>query len=100
MKINPDIPKHTKIGIRVTAIIIIILTVMILKNCSGSFFYGIRTDNEVQQQYYEKGLADGSQKAQGLDVSDKPQTDNPLLRKTYHKGFREGWDSQKRTVGK
>jgi hypothetical protein len=27
-------------------------------------------------------------------VGEKPQIDNPLLKKAYNRGFREGWDSQ------
>ncbi len=99
MKTNPDIPTHTKIGIRVTVILIIILSVMILKNCVGSFFYGTRTGNKIQQQYYDQGYNDGSNKAQGMKVNEEPKTNNPLLRKTYRKGFRDGWDSQKQTAG-
>ena len=51
MKEKPEIPLHTKWGIRVTAVIILLITAMIIKNCMGSFRYGISTEQEMQKQY-------------------------------------------------
>ena len=90
---KPEIPPHTKWGIRVTTVIIILLTAMIIKNCFGSFIYGVSTKQDQQKQYYEIGHQHGIQKAQGTDNFAEPVTDNPLLRKLYLKGFRDGWDS-------
>lgn len=90
---KPEIPPHTKWGIRGTAVIILLLTVMILKNCIGSFMYGISTEKELQNQFYETGYSHGIQKAQGMDKPAEPETENLLLRKLYRKGYRDGWDS-------
>jgi hypothetical protein len=90
---KPEIPLHTKWGIRVTAVIILLLTVMIIKNCMGSFMYGVSTEQELQNQYYELGYTHGMQKAQGMEKPIEPETENLLLRKLYRKGYRDGWDS-------
>jgi hypothetical protein len=90
---KPEIPPHTKWGIRGTAVIILLLTALIIKNCIGSFMYGISTEEGQQKQYYEIGYSHGIQKAQGMDKPAKPETENLLLRKLYHKGYRNGWDS-------
>jgi hypothetical protein len=90
---KPEIPQHTKWGIRGTAVIILLLTAMIIKNCMGSFMYGVSTEQELQKQYYEIGYSHGIQKAQGLEKPAEPETENLLLRKLYRKGYRDGWDS-------
>ena len=97
---KPEIPAHTKWGIRVTTVIILLLTAMIIKNCLGSFIYGVSTEQDQQKQYYEIGYSHGIQKAEGMNNFAEPETDNPLLRKLYRKGFRDGWDSgqQKKKV--
>jgi hypothetical protein len=96
MKEKPGMPLHTKWGIRVTAVIILLITAMIIKNCMGSFIYGVSTEQELQKQYYELGYSDGARKAQGLKESPAPATRNLLLRKLYRKGYRDGWDSVQR----
>ena len=93
MKKKPEIPSHTKWGIRVTTVIIILISVMIIKNCVGSVFYGVSTKKEMQVQYYKLGYSHGIQKARGLDVPLEPEIDNLLLKKNYRKGYRNGWDS-------
>ena len=90
---KPEIPLHTKWGIRVTTVIILLLTVMIFKNCIGSFMYGVSTEQKLQKQYYELGYVHGMQKAQGVEKPIEPESKNLLLRKLYRKGYRDGWDS-------
>ena len=90
---KPEIPLHTKWGIRVTAVIILLITVMLIKNCMGSFMYGVSTEQELQKEYYELGYSHGMLKAQGLEKPPEPETENLLLRKLYLKGYRDGWDS-------
>ena len=90
---KPKIPPHTKWGIRITVIIILLITLTVFKNCIGSFKYGISTEQEQQKIYYDLGYSHGRQKAQGLEQMQEPQTENLLLRKLYRKGFRDGWDS-------
>lgn len=90
---KPKIPPHTKWGIRITVIIILLITLTVFKNCIGSFRYGISTKQEQQKIYYELGYSHGREKAQGLEQISEPKTENLLLRKLYRKGFRDGWDS-------
>lgn len=90
---KPEIPPHTKWGIRGTTIIILIITAMIIKNCIGSFMYGVSTDQEQQKEYYDLGYSHGMQKAKKMEQAAEPVTENLLLRKLYSKGYRDGWDS-------
>jgi len=90
---KPEIPPHTKWGIRVTAVIILLITVMIIKNCVGSFMYGVSTEEKLQNEYYDMGYSHGLQKAKGMEKPVEPETDNLLLKKLYRKGYRDGWDS-------
>jgi hypothetical protein len=91
---KPEIPLYTKWGIRVSAVIILLILVMVVKNCVGSIRYGLFTEQDMQKQYYELGFGHGVKKAQGQgEELLPPETENLLLRKLYHKGFRDGWDS-------
>ena len=93
MKEKPEIPPHTKWGIRITAVIILLISIMIIKNCMGSFRYGVSTEAKLQKQFYELGYSHGQQKVQGLEQATEPETENLLLRKLYRKGYRDGWDN-------
>ena len=90
---KPEIPLYTKWGIRISVIIILLILVMVVKNCVGSIRYGLFTEQELQQQYYELGYSHGMQKSRGHGEAPEPETENLLLRKLYRKGFRDGWDS-------
>ena len=91
---DDKIPLYTSVGIKVTAILLLILGLMILKNCVSSIIYGTATDDRTIQQYYEMGYIAGEKQARKEATEQKPQIDNPLLNKAYHRGFREGWDAQ------
>jgi 5-bromo-4-chloroindolyl phosphate hydrolysis protein len=88
------IPLYTSVGIKVTVILMLLLGLMILKNCVSSIIYGTATDDRAIQQYYEMGYTVGEKQARNEATEKKPQIDNPLLNKAYQRGFREGWDSQ------
>ncbi len=88
------IPLYTSVGIKVTAILMLLLGLMILKNCVSSIIYGTSTDERAIQQYYEMGYTAGEKQARNEGTGEKLLIDNPLLKKSYHRGFREGWDSQ------
>ena len=91
---KPEIPLYTKWGIRISAVIILLILVMVVKNCVGSIRYGLLTEQDLQKQYYELGYGHGVEKAQGQsEEMAPPKTENLLLRKLYNKGFRDGWDS-------
>lgn len=91
---KPEIPLYTKWGIRISVVIILLILVMVAKNCVGSIRYGLFTEQALQKQFYELGYGHGVKKAQGQGKElPAPVTENLLLRKLYHKGFRDGWDS-------
>ena len=94
MSKDDKIPLYTSVGIKVTAVLLLILGLMILKNCVSSIIYGTATDDQAIQQYYEMGYTAGEKQARNESTGEKPQIDNPLLKKSYYRGFREGWDSQ------
>lgn len=87
------IPLYTKIGIRVTIVLMVILAFMLLKNCIGSLHYGTTTSQDEIQHYYDKGYRDGNEQAAGPADHHDPVLDNPLLKKAYRQGFRNGWDA-------
>jgi hypothetical protein len=92
---KPEIPLYTKWGIRISAMMILLILVMVVKNCVGSIRYGLLTEQDLQKQYYELGFGHGVEKAQGQgEAMAPPETENLLLRKRYNKGFRDGWDSE------
>lgn len=90
------LPLHTRIGGRITLVLILVIGFMLMRNCAGSIFYGTRTEQADIDSWYQQGVDDGKVQA-GRDSTefDQPQTDNPLLLKTYRKGFRDGWDQAK-----
>ncbi len=90
---QPQIPAHTKWGIRISTVIILLISAMIIKNSGGSIIYGVSTEQEQQNIYYELGYTHGMQKAQGMTKPAEPETENLLLKKLYRKGYRDGWDS-------
>lgn len=95
---DKKIPLYTKIGARVTAVIIIILSVVILKNCVSSIIYGTSTDKSAIEYYYTLGYEDGTERARSKTTTAFPDIENPLLKKAYQRGFRAGWDSVKTEI--
>jgi len=90
------IPLYTKIGIRVTIVLMVILAFMLLKNCIESIHFGTTTSQDEIQRYYNMGYKDGTERAiEPIDRAE-PDLDNPLLKKAYRQGFRAGWDTSQR----
>ena len=89
-----EIPLYTKIGVRVTMILLLFLGAMLIKNCVGSFFYA-STDEVTLDQYYQQGFQAGRKKAaEGLQEIEL-EFASPLHKKYFHKGYRAGWDTAK-----
>lgn len=93
MSENKKIPVYTKVGIRVTIVLMLILASLMLKNCVSSFIYGANTENEAIEYYYNQGFSAGVDQTKRPAAGNELQINNPLLQKAYHKGFREGRDS-------
>lgn len=92
---DDKIPLYTRLGAKATAILMLILALMILKNCVESFFYGATTDSKTVEYYYELGFTAGEKKALEGERNkiEELRHDNLLLKKAYRRGFRDGWDS-------
>lgn len=95
MSDNRPIPLYTKIGGRITIILLLLLSFMLLKNCIGSIRYGTTTSQEEINQYYNKGFLDGSIQDDDEGI-EEVTNENPLLKKAYRRGFRVGWDTRQR----
>lgn len=93
MKMSKEIPLYTRIGTKITTILLVLLGFMIIKNCAGSIYYGLSTDSDTQEHYYNLGRANGGREARGMKQTPAPAFDNPVLEKAYNKGFQVGWDS-------
>ncbi len=87
---NVSVPLYTKIGWALAWVVMLGLLLMILRNCGTSIFYGLQTDQQTVDSYYQLGVRDGrSGKNEALEGAAK---ENSVLRKAYVKGYREGRD--------
>ena len=74
-------------------IIMALLLTMILRNCVTSVKYGSQTEMSEVDSYYQLGIRDGQLDNDFLLPADVK--DNPVLRKAYNKGYREGIDNRR-----
>ncbi len=83
------IPLYTRVGWVVAWVVMAVIVAMILRNCVASVYYGTRTSRQEVSRYYDLGRGDGLSggPARGADL------DNPVLRKSYNKGYRDGLDA-------
>lgn len=91
MKKEKGIPFYTKVGWVVAWVTMLIIVAMIVRNCVGSVIYGRITGQETAEQYHDIGVADGL--AGTPAKMSEPVFENPVLRKAYNKGYREGMDA-------
>ena len=90
---DKPIPLYTKVGWVVAWLTMAIIIIMILRNCVTSVKYGSQTEMGTVDSYYELGLKDGQL---GKEFSfPEAVKDNPVLRKSYNKGYREGMDQKR-----
>jgi len=85
-----SVPLYAKIGWGVAWAVMLGLTAMILRNCATSVFYGLKTDPQAVDSYYQAGVKDGGA-GQGQNLQGEGK-ENSVLRKAYVKGYREGLD--------
>lgn len=89
-KPQAPVPLYTKIGWGVAWVVMLVILAMILRNCATSVIYGRKTPPQQVELHYKLGLDDGSS-GKGPLVRDEA-VGNPVLRKAYSKGYREGLD--------
>jgi len=91
MKQNNNIPLYAKIGLWSCCLLVVVLLSMIIKNCAGSIYYGTSTSKQELEFFYNQGYNDAvTGKKTDLDFNGK----NPLDKKNYIKGYREGLDAR------
>lgn len=90
MEKTKEIPLYTKVGWVVAWVIMLVILAMIMRNCAWSVIYGRITDQQTVGRYHDRGLADG--RAGTPARMSEPVFENPVLRKAYNKGYREGLD--------
>lgn len=91
------VPMYTKIGWGIAWMMMLVILAMILRNCATSVIYGRKTDPRQVEVYYTLGVGDGTS-GQGPVVRDEA-VENPVLRKAYTKGYREGLDRGRQAPG-
>lgn len=94
------IPLYTKIGIRVTGVLLLAIGIFLIRNCTSSVYYGFLTPEAMISDAYDKGVADGRLQASGKQLQQPFREDNPALKSAYQKGFRAGWDEVRKNLPK
>lgn len=87
------VPLYTKIGWIMAWVLMLGLLGMIMRNCATSVIYGLQTDQQEVESFYQSGLADGGA-GQGENLRGKA-VENSVLRKAYIKGYRTGLDQRR-----
>jgi hypothetical protein len=88
-----SVPLYTKVGWVVVWVVMVVIAAMILRNCATSIIYGVKTGPQAVESYYKSGLRDG-RAGQGPNLRGEG-AENPVLRKAYNKGYREGVDKER-----
>jgi hypothetical protein len=90
-KLKP-IPFYTRVGSVVSLILMAVLIAMMLRNCVNSVEYGSRTGKSAADSSYQLGIHDGlDDRTFSLSAEAR---ENPVLRKSYTKGYRDGVDQR------
>ncbi|MEW6427594.1 MAG: hypothetical protein AB1568_06120 [Thermodesulfobacteriota bacterium] len=87
------IPSYTRIGMRVTAVLLVVLGVFLARNCSRSVYYGLTTPENELDSLFQRGYEEGLRQGRGESTGGSGyESGNPGLENAYQKGFRKGWD--------
>ncbi|MDH3348307.1 MAG: hypothetical protein OEM02_09465 [Desulfobulbaceae bacterium] len=86
---DKKIPLYAKVGWFVCWFFMLVLISMIFRNCMSSIKYGNTTEGVEIESYYAKGYSDAV-KTGVSRTTEIDELSNPLLKKAYVKGFREG----------
>jgi len=89
-KISPQ----RKYGLRFLQVLIILVAFFLVRNCIFTLSSDIPSE-QLLNQYYEKGYEAGKIKALGSYPVKEPSFSDPLLKKKYRDGFRNGWDDER-----
>ncbi|MDX1776418.1 MAG: hypothetical protein R3297_07540 [Desulfobulbales bacterium] len=87
------IPGHTRFGLRLLQVLIIIFCLVLVQRCIHIYNENRDVDAETRVEYFEKGFASGRKKSLGLSEDPEPRFKNYAYKKAYRDGYRQGWDS-------
>jgi len=99
MRHDQQLPTYTKVGFRLTLALLLIIGGFLLRNCVQAVRDGTTTARHTVEDVYRQGYEDGRRKATGHEAGPPYTGDNLVLRKAYHRGFRDGWDAAGRKEG-
>ncbi len=88
-----ELPTYTKIGFRITIVLLLVIGAFLLRNCAKAIHYGTTTPEQTVEAMFERGYEDGRRKAAGQEAPPPYEGDNLILKKAYRRGFRAGWDA-------
>jgi hypothetical protein len=92
------IPIHTRLGLRLLQILLIIFALLLVKRCVYLYLDNRMIDQRIQTEYFEKGFVSGLNSSRGMEQESEPQFKNYALEKAYRDGYRQGWDKGRKTV--
>jgi len=95
---NSKVPFSAKVWWAITWVIMIVLMCLLWANLHNAVVFGTKTGGDEISIYRDAGFADAisGEKTRRAGM----QTDNPLLKKAYNKGFREGLDKNRQERSK
>lgn len=95
---EPKIPFHTRLGLRLLQVLLIVLALLLVKRCVNIYHDNKLSNEQLNLEYFDKGLVNGMNKAQGGNAAPEPQFSSYALKKAYRDGYRQGWDKGRNIV--
>lgn len=93
---SASVPLYAKVGWVVAWLVILLMLAMISRNCATSVIYGKKTDPQRIEFFYQQGIVAGREGRS--DAMPDEAKDNPVLRKAYSKGYRQGVDRRTNVI--
>jgi len=90
------IPPYAKIGWVVAWLVMLGLVAMMMRNCATSVIYGLKTDQQAIDYYYQAGISAGNS-GQATNLPEET-ANNSVLRKAYITGYRAGIDQGRQSA--
>lgn len=91
-------PLHTRFGLRLLQVLLIIFALLLLKRCVDIYHDNKLIQEQTRIEYYEKGFISGFKKAQGLPENAEAKFRKYALKKAYRNGYRQGWDKGRKNL--
>jgi hypothetical protein len=88
-----QIPLHRKFGLRLLQFLLVVLALVLIRDCIIISTHGSNPGLKMQQEYYDKGYEAGKLKALYGRDRRTPSFPDLLLERKYRDGYRDGWDA-------